>query len=51
MLIKIKLALENSILQSQIADYTEGIEARNIKLEQEIADRKLAEEIQKELHE
>jgi signal transduction histidine kinase len=51
MLIEIKLTLENALLQSQIADYIEDIEKRNIKLEQEIADRKRAEEIQKELHE
>ena len=51
MLIEIKLTLENALLQSQIADYIEDIEERNIKLEQEITDRKRAEEIQKRLHE
>ncbi|MGZ6237687.1 MAG: ATP-binding protein [Syntrophales bacterium] len=51
MLIKIKLTLENALLQSQIADYIEEMEARNIKLEQEIADRKRAEESQKKLQE
>ena len=51
MLIEIKLALENALLQSQIADYTEGTDERNIKSEQEIADRKQAEEIQKKNHE
>jgi signal transduction histidine kinase len=51
MLIEIKLNLENELLQSQIADYIEDIEERNIKLEQEITDRKRAEEIQKKLHE
>ncbi|HEX7534204.1 MAG TPA: ATP-binding protein [Syntrophales bacterium] len=51
MLIEIKLTLENALLQSQIADYIEDIEKRNIKLEQEIADRKQAEAIQKRLHE
>jgi signal transduction histidine kinase len=51
MLIEIKLTLENALLQSQVADYIEDIEERNIKLEQEITDRKRAEEIQKRLHE
>ena len=51
MLIEIKLALENVLLQSQITDYTEGIDERNSKSEQEIADRKQAEEIQKKNHE
>jgi two-component system, cell cycle sensor histidine kinase and response regulator CckA len=51
MLIDIKLTLENELLQSQIADYIEDIQERNIKLEQEITDRKRAEEIQKKLHE
>ncbi len=51
MLIEIKLTLENELLQSQIADYIKDIEERNIKLEQEITERKRAEEIQKKLHE
>jgi two-component system NtrC family sensor kinase len=51
MLIEIRLTLENALLQSQIADYIEDIEERNIKLEQEITDRKRAEEMQKRLHE
>ena len=51
MLIEIKLTLEKALLQSQIADYIEDIEERNIKLEQEITDRKRSEEIQKKLHE
>jgi signal transduction histidine kinase len=51
MLIEIRLTLENALLQSQIADYIEDIEERNIKLEQEITDRKRAEEIQKKLRE
>ena len=51
MLIEIKLALENELLQSKIADYIEGTEKRNIRLEQKIADRKQAEEIQKKHHE
>ena len=50
MLIEIKLALENALLQSQIAEYTEGLEKPHIKLEQEIADRKRTEEIQKKRH-
>jgi signal transduction histidine kinase len=51
MLIEIKLTLEKALLQSQISDYIEDIEDRNIKLEQEITDRKRSEEIQKKLHE
>ena len=51
MLIEIKLTLENELFQSQIADYIKDIEERNIQLEQEIIDRKRAEEIQKKLHE
>ena len=50
MLIDIKLTLENELLQSQIADYIADIEERNVKLQQEITDRKRAEEIQKKLH-
>ena len=51
MLVEIRLTLENALLQSQITDYIKDIEERNIKLEQEIAERKRAEEIQKKLHE
>ncbi|HET6461405.1 MAG TPA: ATP-binding protein [Syntrophales bacterium] len=51
MLIDVKLTLENAMLQSQVADYIDDMEKRNNQLEQEIAERKRAEEMQKRLHE
>jgi len=51
MLVEVRLNLENAFLQSQIAEYIKDIENRNYQLEQEIAERKRAEDIQKKLHE